>query len=296
MKALNFVAIATLVLVACSPDESQYDASGTFESIETIVSAEASGTIKEFRATEGQNLKKGEIIGYIDSTQLYLKKKQLHAQVQAVLSKRPDIAAQLAALKEQVKHAEKEQLRVANLAKSGAATQRQLDDATAQVLVYKKQIEGLQSSLSTTSNSLREESVPLNIQIEQVNDQLAKSKLINEVSGTVLVKYAQAHETTLPGKPLYKIADLSSITLRAYVTGDQLPGIKLNQSVKVLVDASDEEYKIYPGTIEWISSKAEFTPKTIQTKDERANLVYAIKIRVKNDGFLKIGMYGEVKF
>jgi HlyD family secretion protein len=290
------IIIAALLLSACAGKKDQYDASGTFEAVETIVSAGASGVIKQFSVEEGQDLNANIVVGYIDSVQLYLTKKQLEAQINAVLSKRPNMSAQIAALQEQLKQAEHEQQRLTNLLKADAATQKQLDDATAQVSIIKKQIEGQESSLGITSKSINEESSPLSIQIAQLNDQLAKSKIVNEVKGTVLTKYAEVNEMTANGKPLYKIADLSVITLRAYVTGDQLPSLKLNQNVTIMVDASAEKQKSYVGTIEWISSKAEFTPKTIQTKDERANLVYAVKIRVKNDGYIKIGMYGEVKF
>ncbi len=288
------VAIA-VILTSCAGDKIKYDASGTFEAVETIVSAEATGVIKLFTVEEGQELKAGQLVGYVDSVQLYLKKKQLEAQVGAVLSKKPDIAAQIASLQEQLKQAQREQQRVANLLKADAATQKQLDDANAQVEIIKKQIAGQESSLGITSRSLNEESAPLIIQIAQLNDQLAKCKIVNEVNGTVLTKYAEANEMTTSGKPLYKIADLSQLILRAYVTGNQLSSLKTGQNVTVLIDAADHSYKEYPGEVQWISSKAEFTPKTIQTKDERANLVYAIKIRVKNDGLIKIGMYGEVK-
>lgn len=293
MKKL--VILFAVIVAGCAGDKVTYDASGTFEAVETIVSAEATGVIKKFTVEEGQELKAGQVVGYIDSVQLYLKKRQLEAQIGAVLSKKPNIASQIASLQEQLKQAQREQQRVQNLLKADAATQKQLDDATAQVEIIKKQIAGQESSLGITSKSLTEESAPLTIQIAQLNDQLAKSKIVNEVNGTVLTKYAEVNEMTTSGKPLYKIADLSQITLRAYVTGDQLPTIKVGQVVTVLIDATDNAYKEYPGEIQWISNKAEFTPKTIQTKDERANLVYALKIRVKNDGLIKIGMYGEVK-
>lgn len=296
MQKSFIIAAIALTLTACSGKKSQYDASGTFEAVETIISAEATGTLKEFSIEEGQELKAGQVIGYIDSVQLYLKKKQLQAQINAVLSKRPDVGAQIASFQEQLKQAEHEQQRITNLLKADAATQKQLDDANAQIAIIKKQIEAQESSLGITSRSINEESSPLSIQIAQLNDQLSKCKIVNEVNGTVLTKYAEVNEMAVNGKALYKIADLSTIILRAYVTGGQLPGLKIDQPVTVLVDAPHDTYKDYQGTIQWISSKAEFTPKTIQTKDERANLVYAVKIRVKNDGFIKIGMYGEVKF
>jgi HlyD family secretion protein len=286
----------TLLLAACTGNDNLYDASGTFEATEVIVSAEASGLIKTLNLEEGEALQAGQYIGAIDSVQLYLSKKQLQAQIQAVLSKRPDVATQIAALQEQLKQAHREQQRITNLLKADAATQKQLDDANAQVAIINKQIEGQRSSLRITSASLSEETLPLTVQIEQLNDQLEKCRVVNPIAGTVLTKYAESNEMAASGKPLYKIADLSEIILRAYITGDQFAQVKLNQQVHVLVDAQDGNYTTYTGTVVWISDKAEFTPKTIQTKDERANLVYATKIKVKNDGKLKIGMYGEVKF
>ncbi|PTS96783.1 HlyD family secretion protein [Pedobacter sp. HMWF019] len=282
-------------LISCNKNEDKYDASGTFEAVETIISAQASGTIKELNLEEGQTLQKGQAVGYIDSLQLYLKKQQLQAQVKATLSAKPNITAQTAALQEQLRQAQREQKRTSNLLRADAATQKQLDDANTQVDVVKKQISALQSSLGITSSSLTDQTKPLSVQIQQINDQLHKSTIVNEVSGTVLTKYAEVNEVTDIGKPIYKIAELNTIILRAYIAGSQIPHVKVGQQVKVLVDQTKDTYKTYNGTIEWVSNKAEFTPKTIQTKEERANLVYAIKIRVKNDGFLKIGMYGDVK-
>jgi HlyD family secretion protein len=296
MKTLTLISITAILLWSCKSGKNEHDASGTFEAVETIVSSEASGTIKALHIEEGQTLQNGEVIGYIDSTQLYLKKKQLVAQINAVLSKKPNISAQLAALQAQLKQAEHEQQRLSNLLKSEAVTQKQMDDVNAQVDIIKKQIDAQQSSLDILTTGINEETLPVQAQIEQLNDQLNKCKITNPVNGTVLTKYAETNEMTTNGKALYKIADLSSIVLRAYITSDQLSTIKLNQTLKVLVDAIDGNRKEYTGQIEWISSKAEFTPKTIQTKDERANLVYAVKIKIKNDGYLKIGMYADVKF
>ena len=293
-KTLNLL-LLLLLFSACKNTKEAHDASGTFEAVETIVSAEATGTIKAFNIEEGQTLQAGQPIGYIDSLQLYLKKKQLEAQVSAVLSKKPDIASQTAALREQLRQAEHEYKRTVNLVKADAATPKQLDDARTLVAIIKKQIAAQQSSLDINSGSITEESAPLRVQIQQLNDQLAKCRILNPVEGTILTKYAEVNEETAAGKPLYKVAALNNIILRAYISGDQLGKIKTNQLVSVLVDDSKDTYKTYPGTIEWISSKAEFTPKTIQTKDELANLVYAIKIRVKNDGYLKIGMYADIK-
>jgi len=294
MKSFVIALTTALFLAACAQNENIYDATGTFEAVETIVSSEASGTIQALNIREGQQLKKSTLVGYVDSTQLYLKRKQLQAQIRSVLSRQPSISTQLAALLEELQQAEREQRRVANLLNADAATRKQLDDATTQVNIVKRKIAAQESSLGITMSSLREETLPLQVQIEQTNDLLDKCRIVNAIDGTVLTKYAEAFETTSAGKPLYKIADLSTLVLRAYITGDQFSSVQLNQKVTVLVDATSG-YKEYPGTVQWISDKAEFTPKTIQTKDERANLVYAIKIAVKNDGFLKVGMYGEVK-
>jgi len=286
----------TIILSACNDNKVSFDASGSFEAEETIISSEATGTIKQFSIEEGQIVEAGQEIGYIDSLQLYLKKKQLEAQITAILGKKPNIPVQLSALQEQLKTTEKERTRVANLVKGDAATPKQLDDINAQIEVLKKQIEAQQSTLSISSEGLSKDIVPLQVQVEQLNDQLAKCKIINPANGTVLAKYAEANEMTTIGKPLYKIADLSNIILRAYITSNQLTKVKLNQKVKVLTDNGKGGYKETEGTVTWINDKAEFTPKTIQTKDERANMVYAVKIKVKNDGSYKIGMYGEIKF
>ena len=288
-------ALAFLFCIACISNDDMYDAMGTFEAVETIISADASGTIKALDIQEEQVLKKGTVVGYVDSTQVYLKRKQLQAQVRAVLSKQPNISAQMAALLEELQQAEREQRRVANLLHSDAATQKQMDDATTQANIVKRKIQAQESSLGITTASIQNETFPLQVQIEQTDDLLQKCRIINTVDGTVLTKYAEAFETASTGKPLYKIADLSTLILRAYITGDQFADIQLNQKVKVLVDGPNEIDREYSGTVQWISDKAEFTPKTIQTKDERANLVYAVKIAVKNDGLIKLGMYGEVK-
>jgi HlyD family secretion protein len=297
MKHIFISSIASaLILVSCGNNKNHFDASGSFESEETIISAEASGVLKQFNVTEGQTLQANQTIGYIDSTQLYLKKKQLNAQIQSTLAQRPDIATQLASLQEQLKAAEDDRQHIQNLVNADAMPRKQLVDANSRVDVIKKQIDALQSQLKITSASITEQTNPLEVEIQEINDQLAKCTLINPVNGTVLTKYAEVNEVAAPGKPLYKIADISTLLLRAYITGGQLSQIKLNQRVKIFIDEGPDKYRELEGTIEWISSQAEFTPKTIQTKEERANLVYATKIRVRNDGSLKIGMYGEVKF
>ncbi len=284
------------LLAACGNNKISFDASGSFEAEETIISAEATGTIKQFEISEGQTLQAGQLIGYIDSTQLFLRKKQLMAQARATASRTPDIQAQLAALQSQLSTAQREKTRITNLVSGDAVPRKQLDDINAQIDVLHKQIAAQKSSLDISAESINKEVVPLEAQIEQLNDQLSKCRIINAANGTVLAKYAEANEMTTIGKPLYKIADLSNIMLRVYVTGEQLPGLKLNQKVKVLTDNGKGAYKETEGIITWISDKSEFTPKTIQTKNERADMVYAVKVKVKNDGTYKIGMYGEIKF
>jgi HlyD family secretion protein len=297
MKKVSLLAIATAAIFAsCNNSDSEYDAAGAFESVETIVSTEASGTIMQFDVEEGQTLKPGQFIGYIDSAQLYYRKQQLIAQIASTTSQIPDIPIQVAALQSQLDEAQKNQTRMNNLFKQNAATQQQVDDANTQVDMLNKQIEAQKSTLGISSTTIEKNVAPLQRQIDQLNDQIAKCKIINPIHGTVLTKYSEDHEVAMPGKALYKIAETDTIILRAYITGTQLDKVKLGQQVKVRADKGSKQYNFYTGTVYWISDKSEFTPKTIPTKDERADLVYAIKVRIVNDGFLKIGMYGEVKF
>lgn len=296
----NFISIILLIVTflfaSCSDGNGDFDATGTFESEEIIVSSEAMGKIVKFDVDEGTQLKHSQIVGVIDTTQLHLKKKQLLASVKAVLSKQPDINTQLASMQKQIETAETEKHRIENLVKSNAATTKQLDDVNSQLEVLRKQYDATKSSLTISKVGLQNETLPLTAQIEQIEDQIRKSYITNPIDGTVLTRYAKLDEITSTGKALYKIANLKEMTLRAYVNGNQLGEIKLGQKVKVFVDKGNNEQKEMSGEIYWVSSKAEFTPKTIQTKDERANLVYAIKVKVANDGYLKIGMYGEIKF
>jgi len=285
-----------IIFFGCGNGNGKFDASGTFESEEVIVSSEAMGKLVMLNVEEGMQLKQNQLVGVVDTLQLYLKKKQLEATIKAVLSKQPDIAAQLAIIEEQIKTASTEKRRIENLIKSNAAATKILDDINAQLELLDRQYQATKSNLSITKQGLQNETYPLLAQIEQIEDQINKSIIKNPVDGTVLTRYAKQNEITTNAKALYKIADLSTMTLRAYINGDQLGGIKLGQKVKVFVDKGNEEQKEMNGEIYWVSSKAEFTPKTIQSKDERANLVYAIKVRVNNDGYLKIGMYGEVRF
>ncbi len=284
-----------LATASCSKNAGDYDASGNFEADEIIVSSEASGKILKLDLTEGVVLKKGQIVGYVDTIQLALRKKQLQYSIQATLARRPDAASQLSTIQKQIDTNEYEKKRVENLLKDDAATKKQLDDLNAQIDILRKQYNSLQMSLSITTRALQSETLPLQAQIEQLQDQIKKSIIVNPIDGTVLEKYAEQDEVVTPGKAIYKIADLSQIILRLYISGDQLSSVKLGQTIKVVIDDIDGGSRNYEGMIEWVSDKAEFTPKTIQTKDERANLVYAVKARVKNDGYLKLGMYADVK-
>lgn len=295
-KLLIAVLLAfSMLMSSCSNGNGDFDATGTFEAEEIIVSSEAMGKLVMFQVEEGMQLKQNQIVGVVDTIQLHLKKKQLQATIKAVLSKQPDISAQLAALQKQIDAAEIEKKRIENLVLSDAASTKQLDDINNQLEILNKQYLAAKSTLQITNKGLQNETLPLYAQIEQIQDQINKSIIKNPVDGTVLTKYSKLEEVTSIGKALYKIADLSVMTLRAYISGNQLGQVKLGQQVKVYVDKGEDEQQELTGQIYWISSKAEFTPKTIQTKDERANLVYAIKVKVLNDGYLKIGMYGEIK-
>ena len=288
------VLFIVLLLTSCKSTTNEAFASGYFEAVETIVSARGNGTIQYLNVEEGMDLQADTKVGQIDSTQIYLTIRQIQAQKGAVLSRKPDISSQTAILKEQLAHANRELIRVENLNAGGAATQKQLDDARSAVAVLNRQLSALQTTLDKTSASVGKETNPLEVQISLLQDQLEKCRIINPVTGTVLVKYAEPTEMTAIGRPLYKIADLSTLQLRAYITGKQLGSLKLGQKVKVTTDLGKEKPAEYEGTVNWISNKAEFTPKTIQTHEERSNEVFAIKVAVKNDGFLKIGMYGEI--
>ncbi len=293
---LKFLFVITWSLTSCGQHANEYDASGNFEAEEVIVSSEATGKILRLKIEEGMQLKAGETIGFIDTTQLFLKKKQLQYSMRAVLAKQPDAASQLSTIQKQIETATFEKKRVENLLKDDAATKKQLDDINAQIDLLQKQYHSMQTSLEITNRSLRSETMPLSAQVEQLEDQIQKSIIVNPIDGTVLAKYTEQDEVVTSGKAIYKIANLSTILLRAYISGDQLASVKLGQKVIVVVDDVKDGSKKYEGVLEWVSDRAEFTPKTIQTKDERANLVYALKIKVQNDGFLKIGMYGEVLF
>ncbi len=291
---LFYFLMPMICMFSCHNKENDFDASGTFEAVETIVAAESNGQILQLNVEEGQQLEAGQKVGYIDSTQLAINKMQLKQNKKAILSGRPQEQIQTDALKKQLANALLDRNRTEKLVKGGVASQKQLDDANAKVATLQSQISAQKNSLEITNENLTEQGNTVGVQLKGVEDQLNKSIIVNPIKGTVLTKYAEQYEIAVIGKPLYKIANLESLNLRAYITGTQLPQIKIGQQVKVRIDQGEKKYKEYQGTISWISDKSEFSPKTIPTKDERANLVYAIKVKVKNDGYLKIGMYGEV--
>lgn len=290
-----FIYCALPLLTAACGRSGDFDATGTFEATEVVVSAEAAGRILRFDAEEGDVLEAGRQVGAIDTVQLYLQKLQLERQRASVVSNRPDIAKQAASLREQIAKQQTERRRVENLLRDGAATTKQLDDIDAQIKVLNGQLEAQLSTLRNNAASIDENSSSIDLQIARIEDQLAKCRIASPVAGTVLAKYSEAGELASVGRPLMKVADLDRIYLRAYFTSDQLAGLKLGQEVTVTADFGGDSRIDYPGRIVWIASESEFTPKTIQTRDSRANLVYAAKIAVENDGRLKIGLYGEVR-
>ena len=297
-RAARFLAIGILpfALIACAKGEDEADASGTFEATEIIVSAEASGRILAFNVNEGEDLKAGQIVGSIDALLLRLSKSRLLASKSSVESRRNDADLQLASISQQIDTAKSEQRRVRNLIKANAANQKQLDDIDAQIAALEKQETAQRTSINLGNQGVSAESRSLDFQAAQLDDQIAKCSISSPIDGTLLVKYAQAGEFAVQGKALFKIADLNDMTLRAYVTASRLSKLKLGQGVKVIVDFGPKESREYSGKLAWISDTAEFTPKTAQTQDERASLVYAIKVEAKNDGYLKIGMYGKARF
>lgn len=295
MRILSMSLCLIFTFASCGSSDEEYDATGTFESTEVIVSAESMGEILQFDIVEGQQLIKNQRIGIIDTTQLLLKKQQLMINQQSMLIRRPDMQKQLAALVQQIETAKIEKKRIMNLVNANAVNQKQLDDIDAQIAVLEKQLTAQKTLIENTNDGISMDNEVLRIQIEQIDDQLNKSIISSPIDGIVLMKYAEIGELAAPGKALFKVADMNNMILRAYFTNDQLSRIKLGQTVKVNVESGKDD-KEYKATIIWISSKSEFTPKTIATRDERANMVYAVKISVKNDGFLRIGMYGNVKF
>ncbi|MBR3398553.1 MAG: HlyD family efflux transporter periplasmic adaptor subunit [Prevotella sp.] len=294
-KSLTIVCIAAL-LGACNSNKKEYDATGTFEATETTVSAEQSGILLNFALEEGDDVEAGQEIGLIDTTQIWLKIRQTTATKAVYQSQKPDLQKQIAVTRQQLAKAKTEQQRYRELVNDGAAPAKMLDDATSQVQVLQRQLDAQVSTLNTQLSTLNSQMSATDVQTSQLRDQLQKCHIKSPSAGTVLEKYVERGEFVSPGKPLFKMGEVKQMFLRAYVTSAQLQNIKIGQAVKVFADYGNGQKKEYNGTISWISSRSEFTPKTIVTDDERADLVYAVKIAVKNDGYIKIGMYGEVKW
>ena len=295
LKNTIVVLIAAIIPASCGNKEEENFASGIFEATEITVSAEQTGKLLQFDITEGDRVKGGTQVGLVDTVQLYLKARQIGATKFVYESQKPETQKQIAATTQQIKKAQEDVNRYAQLVKDGAANHKLLDDARSQLRVLQKQLEAQTSTLNTSTKSLNAQMGTADIQSLQIADQLRKCHLYAPITGLVLEKYAEEGEFATIGKPLFKMADIDHMYLRAYITTAQLKQVKLGQTVKVLADYGNDHLKDYQGTVTWISSKSEFTPKTILTDDERADLVYAMKVAVKNDGYIKIGMYGSVR-
>ncbi len=281
---------------SCSDKDANFDASGNFEATEIIVSSEATGKILTLAVEEGQDVNLNVQLGYVDTIQLQLQKERLVATAQAVRSRKADISKQIAAVDQQISNLDIEKNRAERLISMEAGNTKTLDDINAQISTLNKQRSAQLSSMQRNNLSADSEGSAIEMQIRQLEDQISRCKIYSPVKGTIIGKYTEEGEFTTVGKPLFKVADLDTITLKAYVTQSQLTKLKLRDKVRVFADFGEKERREYEGVISWISNKAEFTPKTIQTKEERENFVYALKVRVKNDGYLKIGMYGELLF
>lgn len=296
MKRSFAYPLLVLLAASCVEGNKAYDASGVFESTEVTVSAEGNGKILSLDFQEGDRLEAGQIVGCIDTVQLHLSEVQLEASRRAVGSGRLDISRQIAALESQIGKQRQELDRFTKLEKAGASNRKQVEDIQAQIETLERQLAAQEESLNSSNRNVSGQADALEAQIEQIRDRIRKCVITSPVAGTVLAKYSEAGEFAALGRALFKVADIDNIRLRAYITADQLTTLKLGQQVRVFADQGSSGRKEYAGTLIWISDKAEFTPKTIQTRDERANLVYAVKIAVENDGLIKLGMYGDIKF
>ena len=324
MKKILSLASIAIIMVACGNKEKEYDATGTFEATEVTVSAKSTGELKLFNVAEGEQVENGNAVGRIDAIQLQLKKEQLEttrgqlnankrqmaSSRKANNSRQLDLERQVASIRQQIANAQRERQRFTELVRDGAVPRKQLDDINYQIKVLEKQLEATSDQIRSNNASLADQNAGISAQIDgidsqvagleaqirQIEDQIANTEITAPFTGTVLEKYVEPGEFVTTGKPLFKIADTQNMFMRAYVTSAQLQNIKVGQKVKVFADYGNGQKKAYDGTISWISSRSEFTPKTIVTDDERADLVYAVKIAIKNDGYAKIGMYGEVKF
>jgi HlyD family secretion protein len=295
-KQIILITLTAGLLVGCGAGKKQYDASGIFETTEVLVSAKGNGELVRFNVKEGDEVDSLTVLGYIDTIQLYLRKQQLLAGIGAVQNRKANVPAQMAAFQKQLETLRREQKRFENLVKANAANQKQLDDINSQIDVVTKQLEAQTEILNSGNSSLSGEGQSLRIQIAQIDDMIRNSMIISPIYGIILDKYAEQGELAVQGRALFKVADITNMQLRVYITAAQLTTIKLGQKVTVYSDWGEKDRRTYAGVITWVSDKAEFTPKTIQTRDERANLVYAVKIAVTNDGYIKKGMYGEVSF
>lgn len=294
MKRTIITVLTAALLLSCSSKQ-DYDATGIFEATTVTVSAETNGKLLTFAISEGDSVTAGQCVGVVDTTMLVLQYKQLQSQQSSAESSKPNIAAQAAALRSQIAHQQEECHRIARLLADGAATQKQSDDATAQLRTLRAQLDGLLSTLGNSKTSISDNAAAIQYQTAQIEEQIAKSHILSPITGTVLTKYAEPGEYATPGKPLFEVADLNHIYLRSYFTANQLADIRIGQEVTVIADFGGDVQYEYPGRITWIAQESEFTPKSIQTRDSRAHLVYAVKIAVENDGRLKLGQYGEVR-
>lgn len=297
MKTSNLLALCSLVLlISCTDSQNGKDATGVFEATEVIVSAESAGKLMRLEIHEGQELKKDEILGLIDTVQLSLQKMQLRATQLSLRASKPDVPSQTGAIEKEIEKLEFEKQRTQKLLEGDVATQKQLDDIQSQLDVLRARLKAQKKSLGSSVAAIDAQYDAMEVQMDQLNDQIARCQIKSPIDGSILVKYTEQGEFVNLGKPLFKVANMEEMVLRAFVTAEQLKELQINQKVTVLAEFGAEEIREYEGVITWISDKSEFTPKTIQTQDERANLVYAIKVSVKNDGVLKIGMYGGLKW
>lgn len=295
MKSAVYLLGLAVLFFACHGEDGEYDATGVFETTEVIVSAQGTGEIMRFDIDEGKTVDAEVELGYIDTVQLSLKKQELLANLEATDSRRYDVARQIASLREEIATQKREQQRYQNLVQAKAANQKQLDDINARLATLEKQLAAQTETLENGNRTVSGQVRMLEAQLAQVEDQIGKCRISSPINGTILSKYAEAGELASQGRALFKVGDIVNMYLRAYITADQLTELKIGQSVRVFADEGESGRREYAGTVSWISDKAEFTPKTIQTRDERANLVYAVKIQIQNDGFVKRGMYGEIK-
>lgn len=295
MKSAVYLLGLAVLLFSCHNEDGEYDATGVFETTEVIVSAQGTGEIMRFDIDEGKTVDAEVELGYIDTVQLSLKKQELLANLEATDSRRYDVARQIASLREEIATQKREQQRYQNLVQAKAANQKQLDDINARLATLEKQLAAQTETLENGNRTVSGQVRMLEAQLAQVEDQIGKCRISSPINGTILSKYAEAGELASQGRALFKVGDIVNMYLRAYITADQLTELKIGQSVRVFADEGECGRREYAGTVSWISDKAEFTPKTIQTRDERANLVYAVKIQIQNDGFVKRGMYGEIK-